>query len=776
MALTSMLAANASVVKLHVVDTNGNLLNGAVGSCILLPDSICDNVVITDESGYFEWDAPDCDWYIILNHEGYKQACFTKRDYTKAEKWGLPINIMMNPDLPDLKERQEPDHESKELREVVVKATKGAMSMKDGIISFKNLNEIMKTRVISSAHELLLALPLISSTDGNNLKLAGAPLGSVIYINGRPSQMNQTTLMDYLKGIPPQMVEDIEIIYSPSPKWKTRSSVINVRLKRKSEYTFNGQVQASGSWKHAFSGRAGTSLFLGLPKLNVNAGYFFNSGKGIAKEVSWGRHTVGNSVTEVLDTAVSRTLANSHNVFALVDYEINKSNSLAINYNGQFSPKSDNNLYSENSIYGLYNSKTKSDSHFNAVSVSYSNKNGIDAGIEYSHFSADRNQEILCNSISEKPALSGNSGQTVNRAKAYVDFNTQLKRGWRLLYGASYAFIRNDNRLVNISDDPTMESDDIATETTEQIANAYLGFQKSFLGEKISVSAFMKGEHYRMDNYKRTQLLPSTTITYIPSYTHIFQVSYQSFKNYPSLWQRQDYKSYSNPYQLSEGNANLKPASYNVASLLYMFRQKYTLSLSYYRVNGFFLNQSFQSPDALVLVSKPYNIDYSSTLDMTLTIPVNIGKIFYSNITVNAALDKFKSSDWHNLSFNKSRLTGGVMADNTVIIFQKPKVSINLTGMYKLPCYVGLWERGHAWLLNAAISGAFFNESLTVSFKGFDLLQTLCPVNRIRLNTQCMDVNDNFYSTYFSLNIAFNFKGYKNKTQKTYDTSRYGFE
>lgn len=758
--LFAILTASASDVRLHVMDDRDEIVAGATCVCVALPDSTFYNYAITDGSGFSTLQTPDTDWYIDISSVGYYSTRMPKVAFADNIAGNRPMEIRLSP-------------KDSELSEVVVKAPKGDMTMKNGIISFNNLDEIMQTRVVTSAHDLLKSLPLITSVDGNSLTLSGAPLGSVIYINGRPSNMDSTALIDYLKSIPPEMVQDIEIIYTPSPKWKTRSSVINVKIKRQVPYSFNGRVQASGSWQHALAGRAGTSLFFGLPKVSVNAGYYFRSGKSFSKETFLSHHTVGENVYDVENIETERSLTDSHNLFAMIDYQINRSNSLSVNYNGRFVPKSDKNQSTENSYYGIYDSRAASDNNFNAVSINYSNSIGFDAGMDYSHFAANQRQVI---SSDEAVALTGQSRQTVNFVKAYVDARTNLGKDWVLSYGAMYCLTENGNRLVNISDDSEMESDDVESRNDEQIATAYVGVQKSFFNNKLSASASLKGEMYRLGDYRKNQLLPTVSITYMPSYTNIFQLSYQSYRGYPSLWQRQDYKSYTNPYQLSEGNPNLKPATYHIASLLYLFRQKYTLSLSYYRVSDFFLDQAYQSDEALVLISKPYNIEYSSSLDLSLTIPISIGKVFYSNILLNVTYDKFKSSDWHNLAFCKARLTGGVMIDNVLTICQKPKISINLTGMYKMPSVLGIWEREHGWLLNAGVSGAFLNDNLTVALTGFDLLQTVYTASKVRLGSQWMDISANKYSRSIKLNIAYNFKGYKEKNLKTYDTSRYGIE
>lgn len=761
----------ADVFKATVLDHDDTPLVGA--SCVMfaLPDSTFCDYTFSDDMGRFQLQLPSSDWYVEVSYVGYKSSRLSKESYLRMRRTISGIDI--NPDLP-INIKLEPS--TTQLQEVVVKASKGNMTMKDGIISFSNLDQIRQERVVTSAHDLLTALPLISSIDGNSLSLAGAPLGSVVYINDRKSQMGATELMEYLKALPPEQVKSVEIIYTPTPKWKTRSSIINVKLKKQQAYTFNGSANASGSLKHTPSGRIGASIFAGLPKLNLNLGYYFKSGESSNKQAYLGHHTVQDKMTEITDTTESRSFFNAHNIYASLEYDINKSNTITLNYNGKFAPKNDASETSLNSIYELYGSDTKSDYDFNAISLSYTNIKGVDVGVDYSHYSARQDRTIIDNNVTDHIAMTNNSRQSVDRVKGYVDVTTRLPRQWSIFYGASYEFNRNSNKLLNISDDPNMTGDEAQSRTDEHITTAYLGTQSNFFGGKLSFSASLKGEIYKIGDYHKNQLLPTAIVTYMPTFNHIFQASYQSFKNYPSLWQRQDYRSYSSPYMLDEGNPELRPSTYHVASLVYLFKQKYSLSLSYYRTSDFFLSQSYQSPDELVLISKPYNIDYCSLWNLTLNIPIQVRKILYSNLTIDAAWERYKSSDWHQLSFDNSKFSVGVMLDNSIVITQKPKISLNLTAMYKMPCNVGLWEREDAWLLNAGISGSFLKDRLTVAVKAFDLLQTSIPMERMRLGTQYMDVNNNYYSRSFSLEIAYKFRGYKDQQIKEADTSRYGFE
>lgn len=177
-----------------------------------------------------------------------------------------------------------------------------------------------------------------------------------------------------------------------------------------------------------------------------------------------------------------------------------------------------------------------------------------------------------------------------------------------------------------------------------------------------------------------------------------------------------------------------------------------------------------------MLISQPYNFDFSQLYDLTLSIPISIGKILFTNITATLKVETFKSSDWHNLSFNRSKFGGYFWLNNTLTISQKPKISINVTGMYRMPSINGLWNVGHGWLLNAGVTGTFLNDNLTISLKGSDLLRTLYGKQQMRCDRQWMDVDNNYYTRGLSLSVSYKFKGYQDKNIKSRDTSRYGFD
>lgn len=73
------------------------------------------------------------------------------------------------------------------------------------------------------------------------------------------------------------------------------------------------------------------------------------------------------------------------------------------------------------------------------------------------------------------------------------------------------------------------------TELDERTYNFYVGLEKAF-GERLSLSLSAAGEYYRLADFKQWTVYPSMQLNYIPSSSHIFQLSLSSDKAYPDYW------------------------------------------------------------------------------------------------------------------------------------------------------------------------------------------------------------------------------------------------
>lgn len=752
----------AGLVKGSVSNPDGEKVSGA--SCLIfsMPDSVFYDYAVTDNAGLFEIKEPSGDWYLSVSCSGFVASEIKSGEYYTMIETAGKFNVILQPS-------------DTRLDEVTIVADNDQLSMKDGVITYGNLNQLRKSRVLSNAHDLLQALPLITSADGNTLTLTGAPLGSVIYINGRRPLMGGSELMQYLKNLRAEQVEDVEIIYTPDPKWKTRSSVINIKLKNQQSNTFNGQIFTSGSLKHNFTGRGGSSVFMGIPKFNFHLNYSINGGTTLQKDNTSGKHNVEGEVYDVSGTSVYHSKFQSHNIYAQAEYIPDKSNTFGVAYNGSFAPNNKNLTDTFNSVFGIYDSENKSSSCLHAISLYYSNIKGVAAGFNYNHYDSSSSQDIKNISVgSAANALTGLSNQKVNSIYAYFDMSSALPHKWMILYGANHSFIRNYNRIINVSHTAEMEGENKKNTSDENKTELYFGIQKNFMNGKIFMRGTLKGEYHDTGDDHTWQILPTALVQFRPTNTHMFQFSFQSYRNFPSLWQRQDFRSYLNPYVMTEGNPRLRPTKTEMLSVVYIFKQKYTVNAYYAKISDYYCKQPYQSPDKLIVIYKTSNVDFYSILKASLTIPINIGEIFFSKIIVGGEFDRSKASDWHGMEFDRSKFTASLQLYNTFVICRKPKISFEVNGSYRSPMVRCLWDIGTAWSLNTGLACSFLNDNLSVRLRGFDLFETSQPLEKIRFGNQNRDVDSNYYNRSFSLEIAWKFGGYKNIREKRSDTSRYG--
>lgn len=755
--LTVYAAAFPKEISGIVTDSQGTPVPGATCTVHMLPDSVYFKGGITDDAGIFTVKVPDDrKWALTVSYVGYVRQTIDSKNYDKQTRDGSRFTVKLA---------------SLQLGEVVVKARVPQVKMKGEALSY-NVDEILKTYTLTSAHDLLKKTPMIQSLNGDNIDLAGAPLGSVIYINGRKSMLSASQLLDYLKSIPADQVKNVEIIYNPPARWKTRQAVINVVLRRQAAYTANGQVKGDLFDTHIGSLATGGSLFVGMPKLNLNVMYNFSNVGNKAKSIQYARHTVGDETREIHDTTTARGRSQNHTVYTALSYEFNKKSNLEFTYTGSFTPTSRQWGHQANSYLGKSVSANNGESRLNAMSLVYNSPIGLSGGVEYTNNNYSSNGMINTTAAdgTESPFMKSLSTQRANRVKVYLD-GLHTLRGWTLSYGASYRTTHTNSLQNNSSSFLEGES---RSSSDEREIKFYAGIQRSFFNNRLFTSLSASGERYKLADYSHNGIYPKATVTYMPSNTHIFQASYQTFKNYPTFWDRMDYISFSNEYQVNLGNPNLRPADYKTANLIYVFRNKYVLSAVYYRVKDFFFSQIYLSPDEFLQVNQMFNADKSDLWSVSLTIPFSIKKVWHANVTLSESLERFSTADWHGLSFDRRRWRGAISMNNTIIVNTDPKISLEVGGHAVTRNIVGLWERpGGAWALNAGATIALLKNQLVIAVRGNDLFETRTPMQYMNFHGQHLSLDDRFYGRTLNLSVVYKLKGFKEKTFKGVDTSQF---
>ena len=150
----------------------------------------------------------------------------------------------------------------------------------------------------------------------------------------------------------------------------------------------------------------------------------------------------------------------------------------------------------------------------------------------------------------------------------------------------------------------------------------------------------------------------------------------------------------------------------------------------------------------------------------------NIGGILETKIVSNAhelikELPSVMSLDGNSLSL--------VGSTSTTICINGKKSTIGLSIM-GTPTIQGIWDLESNWGVNAGVRYSFLNDNAVLSLQCNDLFESMYPETNVRFESQNQNVNQNSYSRNITLSFTYKFKGYKNKTRKEVDTSRFGIQ
>ena len=129
---------------------------------------------------------------------------------------------------------------SKELEEVVVQG-KSIVTQKSDRLIFHIANSNLTKG--NNTMQLLRFTPLMQMNNENITMLGKSSIQ--LYINGKKSNMNESSLQNYLRSLPAEKVERIELITDPGSEYRVDNNegIVNLILKK----------DESQGWKGTFS-------------------------------------------------------------------------------------------------------------------------------------------------------------------------------------------------------------------------------------------------------------------------------------------------------------------------------------------------------------------------------------------------------------------------------------------------------------------------------------------------------------------------------------------
>lgn len=738
----------------YAQDINGRIVGQsgeAIGDATVVlqkSDSTYVDMTITDNEGRFIFSHRIDTFRLVVQHMAYKPF----------------VTISSKRDVGDVVlERSD-----EALSEVVITAERPLVKVEDGKLAY-DLEQLTKDKVANNTYEALTKLPAVSEKEGK-LSLVGA--GSLtLLINGKPTTMTQDQVIVLLKSTPIERVEKAEVMYSAPPQYHTRGAVINIVLKKDTQYSLQGEVGADYTNRFSDSGGAHAFLRLATPKQAVDVMYNAMLVEEVQDLDMVSLHTLAGVTHDIRQKQEIRGDIWLHNGRVSYDYNFNDKNSITAAYNCLFKGNGESSTTSVGNFQSSKNIKRVDKDNMHNFSLQALTGIGLSAGADYTLYDnrSTRGMDVAFAGGGEA-VMDQKAGQKIRSFHAYADQSHSLGKGWTLGYGASYRNSESDDYQV-FSAESTMNGGDVNSSLSENTAEAYISFGKqSMLGLSFSLSA--TAEFYKVNDRERWTIYPQGSLTYMRNPNHIFQGTLQVQKLYPSYWQMQAAVGYLDGYTELHNTPGLEPSKVYSFNANYIFKQKYVFGLYCNYADKMFAQTMYQAQDRLALIYKTLNWDYMSNTGVVAVLPYAPVSWFSTKATLVGGYISQRCDNFFDTGFEDKGWVGICNIDNSFRVNKDLVFEVN--GFVQSPVTQGTFSVKTMWQVSAGVKWNFAKGNGTLSCFYNDIFNSIMSDMTMNFRGQHLMQKNNLYTRRLNIALTYRFGGYKKKEDKKVDTSRFG--
>ena len=468
----------------------------------------------------------------------------------------------------------------------------------------------------STLFEIIQKAPGVSIVNDETINMSGKA-GVNILIDGKPTQMSQRDLANFLKSTPGSMVDKVEIISNPGAKYDAQGNagIINIRLKKNKLQGTNGNLSTGYTQQVHYRSNAGINLNHRQGKVNLFGSY--NYGNNL-------QHTKGNLNRLVTAANSTKVFDNnttdidpytSHNFRSGIDVYASKKNTFGVLVSGSIGNNPFKTIGSTNIITnGITDSslQTVNANHSNAKRFNYNANykyedtigNQLNVDADYSTFKNTSDQQVTTNFLNKQnqPYSYGANklyiGTNISIYSLKADYTKELKKQQaKIETGIKY------NRVITNNDlDASKYASIIFTPDTgrsndfnyiETVIAAYASYGKKYkkleyqLGVRAEQST-IKGVSANLLNIRISNpdtaylnIFPTAFLRYTINDKNNVGLSYSRRINRPSYQDLNPFENIIDAYTAEKGNPFLRPSYGNNIELSYTYRDALNVTYGY---------------------------------------------------------------------------------------------------------------------------------------------------------------------------------------------------
>lgn len=590
-----------------------------------------------------------------------------------------------------------------------------------------------------------------------------------IWINGKPSHLNEENLKTYIQQLPANAIKTIEVITNPSARYASKSDggiiniVTNVNVQKNQFVSFG----VRGSSRPDVS--PWVSYVYATEKLSLNL--YLNGNYRYSKTENNGYsysfmdnvdHTALDTTTTTRYNGKGKDYSYGGGFFLNFQYNIDTMNNVSVWMGGWPSwNNSDSwqdyyrNEYRDNEIHER--------NHYYTMTDATGNFSGFNGGAEYQHLFNKEGHNITFslnggywgghdNSTNVRTYF--NPDGSVQRLTGYrnnnrfgdfnydanIDYNLPYIKGGEIGLGVSYS---HDPDTYHIVYDTLISATEYVNDnlrTLDRVSwnnefDVYLTIQQKFGNFVIKPGIRMElaDVHCNMDGYmvdhESTQYVnwrPSIHMSYRTKSMHNFKLNYSRRINNPSARYLTNFVEYEQE-SVDLGNMDLNSVYTNSieAGWTKFFMKFGSVGLSaYYRDSDGAINTVTENYyDTLffhrwVRATKPYNVDNSYNLGFEANImyrPTGFFNVrFYANV-----YDSYYSTKFNGQKVESDMWSYSLRLNVWAKLWNK--LEVHASGFYRSPTQTLYAEREASYAINCGLRADFFDKKMSVHLNVNDI-------------------------------------------------------
>ena len=654
----------------------------------------------------------------------------------------------------------------------------------------------------SDAISLLRKAPAVTVDQNDNVNVLGRS-GVLVYIDGKQLPLSGDDLSNYLKNLPADQIDRIEIITNPGAKYDANGNagIIDIRLKKDKSIGANGTLSATLTQGELTRYNVNASGNYRNKKMNVFGTVGFNKNNGFHNILS---ESYQNGVykDEVNNNEYNKNIGNfrvgtdfflhkNHTVGFLVggrdvdgiedvfnEIKIANQNTETVTDSILLAESSANNTRKQNTYnfnYRFYNKKGQS----------------LNLDLDYGTYknTNQRNQPNIYytpnqNTILSQTLSTFDTPRNIDIYTGKLDYERSIGKG-KLGIGTKYSRVETSNTF-EVSDEINNVStiNNTLSNLFDYDENVYAGYVSLSrpLGKKWNAQAGLRAEQTEAVgtltaydpnlqaapvNLNYLSWFPNAGLTYKVSKMNSLALNYGRRINRPDYNVLNPFRTQRSELSIERGNPFLKPEIVNNFELGYTLFYKYNFKIAYSRTDdkitrligpdGVDPRASFISWD---------NLATEEVISFNASLPVTIKKKFWNAFFNLSANHINNQADYGNGAVVDVQNFGyTIYQQHTFNLIKGFKAEIS--GYYSGPgVWGGVFKYDANWSVGAGLSKEFFKKKLKARLNASNIFRQVGWKGSSEFNGLKSSGNGRFDNHFISLSLSYNFGNQKLRSRK----------